>query len=105
MKKHQFNLVFESGQVRFIEFNFTYNTSMTNCNHKNREDFAYVAVVDGLDINITPLGKFVMPPPMFEKQIKLTSFPTCLSLFGNSVVAYGNGKLHVFDCEKGQESL
>jgi len=43
---------------------------MSNLNQKNKqgdEDLAYTAVVDYDNINLTPLGKFVMPPPMFEK--------------------------------------
>ena len=60
-----------------------------------------MAVVDGAAVNLTPLGKFVMPPPMFEKQILLPYVPKSVALYGNRGVAYidQDRSLHVFDCE------
>ena len=60
-------MVYTAGKIEFIEFSFSYHSSMTNFNHANKEHSGYVAVIDGPAINLTPLGKFVMPPPMFEK--------------------------------------
>ena len=34
---------------------------------KSEKNLAYVCVVDNFNLNLTPLGRFVMPPPMFEK--------------------------------------
>jgi hypothetical protein len=50
-----------------VEFNLTYTTSSGNFNHAGHEDLSYAAVVDNAHINLTPLGKFLMPPPMSEK--------------------------------------
>jgi IKI3 family len=45
----------------------TYHTSSGNFNHFEHPDLSYTAVIDYAHINLTPLGKFVMPPPMSEK--------------------------------------
>ena len=49
-----------------------YHTSVSNFNHAECDNLSYTAVADYTSINLTPLGKFMMPPPMFEKQIILT---------------------------------
>lgn len=101
VKKQQLCLVYTTGKIEYIEFSFTYNSSMTNFNHASKEHSGYVAFIDGPAINLTPLGKFVMPPPMFEKQVSgLPSVPSCLSLYGNSGVAYceAEDQICTFDC-------
>ena len=76
--------MYTKGTIEFVEYNFTYHSSMSNFNHADRTHDGYVAVVDGPAINLSPLGKFVMPPPMFEKQVTgLPSVPSCLSLYGH----------------------
>lgn len=74
-------------------------TSSTN--FSNKDENGYVAVVDGPAVNLTPLGKFVMPPPMFEKQIVLPYVPKTVALYGHFGVAYveHTQSLHSFDCE------
>ena len=71
VKKYQLCLIHTTGKLAFTEYRFDYTTSRSNCNiqsnPKTSENNGYVAVVDGPAINLTPLGKFVMPPPMFEK--------------------------------------
>ena len=42
-------------------------------NHKDVPHDGYIAVVDGMDVHLTPLGRFVMPPPMSEKKVRLQS--------------------------------
>lgn len=37
------------------------------CYNMGDDTECYTAVVDGTHLNLTPLGKMVMPPPMFEK--------------------------------------
>lgn len=86
VKKHQLSLVFSSGRLELTEYKFEYLTSATWCN--KGKDMAYVAVVDGAAINLTPMGKFVMPPPMFEKQVKLPFVPKAVCLYGHFGVAY-----------------
>ena len=56
-----------NGRFDFIEFTLNYHTSSSNFNHAQIKDLSYTAVVDFNNINLTPLGKLVMPPPMFEK--------------------------------------
>lgn len=68
-KKQQLFLAQEDGRIDFIEFMLNYHTSSSNFNHKESPDLAYTAVVDNQFINLTPLGKFLMPPPMSEKQV------------------------------------
>lgn len=48
-----------------------------------------MAVVDFNQINLSPLGKFVIPPPMSEKQVLLkTSEPvSCVAMHGHTLVA------------------
>jgi elongator complex protein 1 len=70
-KKHQLLTVQVDGRVDFIEYQLTYNTSSSNFNHEHSQDLAYTAFVEHKTINLTPLGKFMMPPPMSEKQITL----------------------------------
>lgn len=85
----------------FIEFALNYHSSSSNFNHAESPDLSYVSVIDHNQINLTPLGKFVMPPPMSEKQVHLTTLDepvTCLVMYGNSTVALSaNGTLIVFD--------
>jgi hypothetical protein len=66
-KKHQLFLAFGNGDFTFTEFDFRYKTSIKSFNHKSFKNLAYVCVVDNNNLNLTPLGRFVMPPPMFEK--------------------------------------
>ena len=81
VKKYQLLFLHESGRISFDEFKFEPMTSSTHCNHG--ESSGYVAVVDGPAINLTPLGKFLMPPPMFEKQITLPFVPKSIALAGH----------------------
>ena len=60
-------MIQQNGRVDFIEFSMAYHTSSSNFNHLAHPDLSYTAVVDYNNLNLTPLGKFVMPPPMFEK--------------------------------------
>ena len=101
VKKQQMCLIYQTGTLEFVEYNFTYHSSMTNFNHVDRLHDGYMAVVDGPAINLTPLGRFVMPPPMFEKQVTgLPSVPSCISLYGHQGVAFceTNSQLCFFDC-------
>jgi hypothetical protein len=89
-KKFQLCLVYNYGKVEFIEYTSTYNSSNSTFNHRDLPELAYTAVVDGNTINLTPLGKFLMPPPMFEKQVILPAFANCLSMYGHQVLAYSH---------------
>jgi len=75
-------IVLENGRVDFIEFSQGYMTSSSNFNHYGKADYSYAAVVDYNCINLTPLGKFLMPPPMFEKQIQLQSPVSLIYMYG-----------------------
>ena len=86
VKKYQLCFVYEDGRIDFTEYRFDYMTSSSNFN--NKEESGYVVVVDGPALNLTPLGKFVMPPPMFEKQVVLPNVPKSVSLYGHFGVAY-----------------
>jgi len=108
LKKYQLCLLNAKGGFTLTEFKFEYVTSTSNANRveKASEDHAYVAVVDGPAINLTPMGKFVMPPPMYDKQVSLPFVPQAVCLFGHFGVAYLDKlkALFAFDCEKvGQE--
>lgn len=70
-KKHQIFIIQNNGRFDFIEFSLNYHTSSSNYNHADHADLSYTAVIDYNNINLTPLGKFIMPPPMFEKQVTL----------------------------------
>ena len=63
-----------------------------------------MAVVDGVSINLTPLGKFVMPPPMFEKQVTLPFVPKIVNLNGHSGVAYVEHAQGLFRFDCGDEA-
>jgi hypothetical protein len=66
-KKQQLFYANGVGEFGFIDFNFIYTTSLKSFNHKHERNLAYVCVVDNQNLNLTPLGRFVMPPPLFEK--------------------------------------
>lgn len=69
---------------------------MASCNRN--DDFGYQTVVDGLCLNLTPLGKQLMPPPMFEKQVTVRHHPVCVSMFGShTVVTDTHNNLYVFN--------
>ena len=87
-KKQQLCVIEEEGQATFTEFNFHYTTSMSDFNHKGQMNSAYVAFINGRDICLSPLSKQVIPPPLFEKKVTLAAFPTCLTLFGHTALAY-----------------
>jgi hypothetical protein len=65
-KKYQLTVLSKEGEVRNVEYNPVYHSSITSCN-LDQEKTAYTAVVDGRIIHFTPLGKQLMPPPMSEK--------------------------------------
>jgi len=44
-------------------------------------------VVVDRHLNLTPLGKFVMPPPLFERQIVLDSYPAHVDMHGHILAA------------------
>ena len=100
-KKYQLCLMFQDGRLELIEYKFDYMTSSTNCNVELQPNSGYVAVVDGPAINLTPLGKFVMPPPMYESQVLLPFVPKAVSLYGHYGVAYieDTMSLYAFNCE------
>ena len=102
-KKYQLCLLYSDGKLEFTEYKFDYMTSATNFNQT--ENSGYVAVVDGPAINLTPLGKFVMPPPMFDSQVSLPYVPKAVSLWGHYGVAYidNTQSLYVFNCESAAE--
>jgi hypothetical protein len=102
-KKYMLCLVNDDGHVDFVEYNFTYHVSNAHSNHASTKDSSYVAVVDGCTIHLTPLGKFLMPPPMSEKQVTLPVVANCLSLYGHWAVAYSDMDqcFFSFDCDAG----
>ena len=69
-----------------------------------KDNHGYVAVVDGAAINLTPLGKFVMPPPMYEKQVVLPFTPNSINLSGHSGVAFVEHAKSLFTFDCGQEA-
>jgi IKI3 family len=78
-------------------------TSSSNFNHADQPNLSYTSVIDGNCINLTPLGKFVMPPPMFEKQVQVegTSHPvSCMYMHGHQVFGVSGDSLVTFDAEK-----
>ena len=96
-KKHQMFLIQTDGRVDFIEFNLTYHTSSGFYNNVEAPDLSYTAVVDHLTINLTPLGKLLMPPPMSEKQIVLAEPVSCLFMHGHTLVALTGKTLIITD--------
>ena len=81
------------------EFHFNYITSLKSFNQKGEKNLAYVCVVEDNHLNLTPLGKVVMPPPLFEKQIQLESFPVHVDMFGHDLAAMTQeGKVILTNC-------
>jgi len=98
-RKQELFFIDGTGRAEFVEFHFKYQTSLRSFNRKNFKNLAYVCVADDCNLNLTPLGRFVMPPPMFEKQVKLPHFPAHLDMFGHRIVALlTDGQLVVVDC-------
>jgi hypothetical protein len=72
---------------------------MLSFNHKSENNLAYTCFVTGNILNITPLGRFLMPPPMAEKQIKLSGFPVLMSMHGHLISAMlETGEVVLVDC-------
>ena len=72
---------------------------MKSKNHKGDKNLAYVCFIDNLNLNLTPLGRQLMPPPMCEKSIIAESFPIHVDMFGHQLVALcEDGQLLVCDC-------
>lgn len=98
-KKQQLFYADGKGNFTFVDFSFSYTTSVQSFNHKEEKNLAYVCVVDNNNLNLTPLGRFVMPPPMFEKQIKLSSFPLKVDMYGHWLAAVcADGSILVANC-------
>lgn len=98
--KHSLVVVGAKGQLHVIEYNFVYHSSMASCNHATDET-GYAAVVDGFKLNLTPLGKMLMPPPMFEKQVSFATHPVCVSMFNAQVAVTDTlNNLYVFNAEE-----
>ena len=88
-----------SGKVTLTDFHFEYNTSLKSFNQKNEHNLAYVCFVTGNTLNLTPLGKFVMPPPMSEKKVELEGFPVLIDMFGHQIcVMLASGKILMTNC-------
>ena len=66
-KKNQLFYLDGKGKFSFVEFNFNQATSLMSFNHQAEENLAYVCVVDNFNLNLTPLARQLMPPPMFLK--------------------------------------
>ena len=66
-RKQQLFVVDGNGKYTLIDHHFNYVTSLKSHNKKSEKNLAYVCVVEDSHLNLTPLGKFVMPPPLFEK--------------------------------------
>mmetsp|Transcript_12010 Transcript_12010/g.20269 ORF Transcript_12010/g.20269 Transcript_12010/m.20269 type:complete len:207 (-) Transcript_12010:2707-3327(-) len=97
--KHQLLLVEGTGRFEFITFDFKYHSSLRSFNHKEQKNLAYVAFVVNRTLNLTPLRRFVMPPPLSEKQIQLDSFPVHLDMFGHDIAAIcSDGTLVLSNC-------
>jgi len=76
-----------TGKYTFVDHHFNYVTSLKSSNRKGDKNLAYVCVVEDNHLNLTPLGKFVMPPPLFEKQVALENFPVHVDMHGHLVAA------------------
>ena len=48
-----------------------YTTSNKSFNHKKNKNLSYSCFVNNCTLNITPLSRFLIPPPMSEKKIVL----------------------------------
>ena len=77
-KKQQIMLAQNDGRIDFIEYQLSYCSSSSYHNYKDIIDLSYTAVVDNNFINLTPLGKLLIPPPMFEKQVGLSGPISCV---------------------------
>lgn len=73
---------------------------MSSCN-KGADVNGYTVVVDGPLLNLTPLGKQLMPPPMFEKQVTLLAQPVCVSMYNShTAVLDVRNNLYYFNAEQ-----
>ena len=66
----RFFVIFESGSFQTYDFKMEYQSSLTNNNF--RSDNGTVAVMNGRDVKLTPLGVCNMPPPFALKIIKIS---------------------------------
>ena len=101
-KKQQIMLAQKDGRIDFIEYQLAYCSSSSFHNHKDIIDLSYTAVVDNNFINLTPLGKLLIPPPMFEKQVGLSGPISCVSMHGHLIVALVGDTLNVIEADTGK---
>jgi len=70
------------------------------------DEYGYQLVVDGLNLNLTPLGKQLMPPPMCEKSVTLTNHPVCVSMYGShTAVTDTHNNVYLFNCQQVQKTV
>jgi hypothetical protein len=99
-KKQQLFLIQVDGRIDFVEFNLTYHTSSGNFNHFGHHDLSYTAVVDNAHINLTPLGRLLMPPPMSEKQVPVEDVCQAVWMYGHTFIGIAGDQLVALDAEK-----
>jgi hypothetical protein len=84
-KNEQLFYIDGKGNYTFIDFYFDYTTSMKSFNHKNQKNLSYSCFTTNCTLNITPLSRFLIPPPMSEKKIILKQFPMLIDMFGHLI--------------------
>lgn len=98
-KKQQLFFSTGSGMITYIDFHFLYDTSLKSFNQKNEKNLAYTCFITNNILNLTPLGRFLMPPPMSEKQVKLDGVPVHLDMHGHLISAMlETGEVALVDC-------
>ena len=76
-----------------------YTTSNKSFNHKLNKNLSYSCFVNNSTLNITPLSRFLIPPPMSEKKIVLKQFPMLVDMFGHNIATLDqNGLLALSNC-------
>lgn len=98
-KKQQLFYALGNGEICHTDLHFNCVTSLKSFNHKHEKNLAYVCVVDDKYLNLTPLGRVLMPPPLFEKQVKCETFPVHVDMYGHSIAALcSDNRLLLTDC-------
>ena len=92
-------MVSGNGTVTFVDYFFDMTSSVKGFNHKAFKNLSYTCFVTDSTLNLTPLGRLLMPPPMSEKQIALSSFPFLIDMFGHTMACLtSEGELFISDC-------
>ena len=88
--------------MQSYDFVQEYHTS-ENLDGTFHQNQSYTAVVDNNSLQLTPLGRLLIPPPMCEHKIELEDFPRCFAFHKHIMIVLQDKGLAIITAEKSTE--